>query len=69
MPHSCEVLAHNSHQFTAPGAYLPHFAKAVWGRPEYTALGLDKGLDVYGVYGVIYGVRPNSLHVYLCFAF
>ncbi len=39
-------LARNSHQPTAAGAHLPHFAKAMWGRPESTALGSDKGLDV-----------------------
>ncbi len=31
---------------TAAGAHLPHLAKAMWGRPESTALGSDKGLDV-----------------------
>ncbi len=39
------MLARNSHQPTAAGAHLPHFAKATWGRPESTALGSDKGLD------------------------
>ncbi|MEE9144340.1 MAG: hypothetical protein V3U06_06170, partial [Candidatus Binatia bacterium] len=39
-------LARNSHQPTAVGVHLPHFAKAMWGRPESTALGSDKGLDV-----------------------
>ncbi len=39
-------LTRNSRQPTAAGAHLPHFAKAMWGRPESTALGSDKGLDV-----------------------
>ena len=39
-------LAYNSHQPTAAGEHLPHFAKAMRGRPESTALGSDKGLDV-----------------------
>ncbi len=39
------ILALNSHQPTAAGAHLPHFAKAMWGRPVSTALGSDKGLD------------------------
>ncbi len=39
-------LARNSHQPTAAGAHLPHFAKAMWGRPGSTALHSDKGLDV-----------------------
>ncbi len=30
----------------AAGVHLPHFAKAMWGRPESTALHSDKGLDV-----------------------
>ncbi len=41
-----EKPARNSHQPTAAGAHLPHFAKALWGWPESTALGSDKGLDV-----------------------
>ncbi len=40
------LLARNSHQPTAAGAHLPHLAKAMWGRPEFTTLGSDKGLDV-----------------------
>ena len=40
------ALARNSHRTTAAGAHLPHFAKAMWGRPESTALHSDKGLDV-----------------------
>ncbi len=38
-------LTRNSRQSTAAGLHLPHFAKAMWGRPESTALGSDKGLD------------------------
>ena len=41
-----QVLTRNSHQSTAVGAHLPHFAKALWGWPESMALGSDKGLDV-----------------------
>ena len=37
--------ARNSHQPTAAGTHLPHFAKAMWGRPKFTALLSDKGLD------------------------
>ncbi len=33
-------------QPTTVGAYLPHFAKAMWGRPESTELRSDKGLDL-----------------------
>ncbi len=39
-------LTRNSHQTTAAGVHLPHFAKAMWGSPKSTALGSDKGLDV-----------------------
>ncbi len=38
-------LTRISHQPTAAYAHLPHFAKAMWGRPESAALGSDKGLD------------------------
>ncbi len=40
------TLARNFHQPTAACAHLPHFAKAMWGRPESTAFRSDKGLDV-----------------------
>ncbi len=40
------MIARIFHQPTAAGAHLPHFAKAMWGRPEFSALGSDKGLDV-----------------------
>ena len=45
-PRNSRRLARNSHQPTAAGTHLPHFAKAMWGGPESTALGSDKGLGV-----------------------
>ncbi len=46
MDHLTVCVARNSHQPTAAIAHLPHFAKAMWGRPEPTALRSGKGLDV-----------------------
>ncbi len=54
------LLARNSHQTTAAGAHLPHFAKAMWGRPESTALGSDKGLDVLYVRLRALALRPGE---------
>ncbi len=58
-------FARNSHQPTAATAHLPHLAKAMWGRPESTALGSDKGLGVLSSTPAHFPSRAPSISVHL----